>query len=100
MTKYKLSNKAVSDLNDIWEYTNEKWSVNQAEKYYTQLIHTFREIAKYPNIGKEYSGIVKAVMGFRIGRHIIFYQKLNEEEILIVRVLHEQMDLKNRVLGK
>ena len=100
MTKYKLSNKAVSDLNDIWEYTNEKWSVNQAEKYYTQLIHTFREIAKHPNIGKEYSGIVQAVLGFRIGRHIIFCQKLDEEEVLIVRVLHEQMDLKNRTLEK
>ncbi len=30
MAKYELTNKAVADLNEIWEYTLENWSENQA----------------------------------------------------------------------
>lgn len=28
MAKYELTNKAVVDLNEIWEYTIENWSEN------------------------------------------------------------------------
>ena len=38
MAEYKLTNKAVEDLNDIWEYTIEKWSEEQADKYYNLLL--------------------------------------------------------------
>lgn len=40
MAKYKLTNKAVSDLADIWDYTIGTWSEYQAEKYYRQIIDT------------------------------------------------------------
>jgi len=44
MAKYELTNKAVADLNGIWEYTFENWSENQADRYYDyqalQLIST------------------------------------------------------------
>lgn len=31
MGKYKLTNKAVNDLTEIWNYTCYKWSENQAD---------------------------------------------------------------------
>lgn len=31
MAKYKLTNKAVEDLNGIWDYTAYKWSEAQAK---------------------------------------------------------------------
>jgi len=37
MGKYKLSNKAVDDLTQIWNYTFNKWSEKQADKYYNML---------------------------------------------------------------
>ena len=33
MAKYSLTNKAVEDLTNIWDYTFEKWNENQADKY-------------------------------------------------------------------
>ena len=33
MAKYHLTNKAVDDLSEIWDYTYEVWSENQADKY-------------------------------------------------------------------
>lgn len=38
MFNYKLTNKAVEDLEKIWDYTFEKWSEQQADKYYALLI--------------------------------------------------------------
>ena len=34
MANYNLTNKAVEDLEKIWDYTFQKWSEQQADKYY------------------------------------------------------------------
>jgi toxin ParE1/3/4 len=97
MAEYVLTNKAVDDLSGIWDYTYEAWSEKQADKYYELLIKTCTEIAEKPGIGRSYRAISKEIFGYRIGKHIIFYRELNSEEVEIIRVLHGQMDLKDRV---
>ena len=100
MTRYRLTNKAVDDLAHIWNYTTKKWSESQADKYYQMLVDDFSEIAKNPNLGKTYSGVIKNLLGLRTGRHIIFYRETENDEIEITRILHEQMDLKRRTIEK
>ncbi len=97
MAKYFLTNKAVEDLSKIWNYTSEVWSENQAVKYYELLIETCQEISKNPNIGKKYEEISSQILGFKISKHIIFYREIKSKEIEILRILHERMDLKNRI---
>ncbi len=36
--KYRISEAAYEDLNDIWFYTFQKWSEKQASKYFEDLI--------------------------------------------------------------
>ncbi len=100
MAKYKLTNKAVDDLTQIWNYTIDRWSENQADKYYQMLLDNFNEAANNPDLGKNYSGVIENLFGIRVGRHIIFYRKIEENEIEITRILHEQMDLKSRIKEK
>lgn len=38
MAKYILTNKAVEDLSEIWDYTFEVWSEAQADQYYYILL--------------------------------------------------------------
>ncbi|MCO5231865.1 MAG: type II toxin-antitoxin system RelE/ParE family toxin [Chitinophagales bacterium] len=97
MVKYKLTNEAVEDLTKIWDYTFDKWSEKQADKYYEMLLENCRRIADDPNIGKKYDGIRDELFGLKVNRHIIFYRKLNERPIEITRILHERMDLKIRL---
>ena len=96
MAKFKLTNKAVDDLSQIWNYTFDKWAENQADKYYRMLLENCQEVACNPDLGKNYSGVVENILGFKAGRHIIFYRRIEDNEIEITRILHEQMDLKNR----
>ena len=97
MAKYELTNKAVQDLNKIWNYTFEKWSEYQADKYYEMLLSSCQDIANNPELGKNYTGISSELYGVKVNRHIIFYRKAIDTPIEITRILHEQMDLKNRV---
>lgn len=100
MAHYRLSNKAVADLSRIWNYTFDKWSETQADKYYKMLLEHCTELALNPELGKNYFIIFDQLMGFRAGRHIIFYRKIKEDEIEVIRILHEQMDLKQRLSDK
>lgn len=97
MANYKLTNKAVEDLNTIWDYTFEEWSEQQADIYYNLLLKSCEDIANNPDLGKNYIGVRKELLGYKINRHIIFYRKLHEKPIEITRILHERMDLTNRL---
>jgi len=57
MAKYELTNKAVEDLTGIWEYTIEKWSEQQADKYFNLLMDSCQVIANNPELGKNYDVI-------------------------------------------
>jgi toxin ParE1/3/4 len=97
MGKYRLTNKAVEDLTGIWDYTFDNWSEKQADKYYDFLLENCQDIANNPDLGKNYDGITSNLFGLKASRHIIFYRKLINKPIEITRILHERMDLKNRI---
>ena len=97
MAKVALRQRAIDDLNNIWLYTFEEWSEKQADKYYATLEFTCMQIGENPQLGREYKEISHNLLGLRTGKHIIFYQVISKDEIEIIRILHEQMDLKNRL---
>jgi len=97
MAEFKLTNKAVEDLSEIWEYTFEVWSEKQADKYFDALISNCQEIAENPDLGKNYEGISKQLLGLKTNRHIIFYRTLDQDYVEITRILHERMDLKKKI---
>lgn len=97
MANYSLTNKAVSDLSAIWEYRIDAWSEKQADKYYLMLLDTCKALAERKIKGKSYPEISAEILGYRSGEHILFFRILSEKRIEIVRILHTQMDLKNRI---
>lgn len=97
MASFKLTNKAVEDLNKIWIYTFENWSELRADKYYHTLLNSCKEIASNPGKGKKYPGILEGLFGYKTNSHIIFYRDLSNGLIEITRILHERMDLKGRI---
>lgn len=97
MVKYELTHKAVDDLSQIYNYTAEQWSEAQADKYFTLLIEGCQKIANNPELGKNYMGVVQDLFGLSIGKHIIFYRKLQDRPVEITRILHEKMDWRSRL---
>ncbi|MCB0495854.1 MAG: type II toxin-antitoxin system RelE/ParE family toxin [Cyclobacteriaceae bacterium] len=97
MAEVILRQEAINDLNNIWDYTFIKWSENQADKYYATIKFACKEIGENPDLGKEYTRISRNLLGLKSGKHIIFYQLISENKIEVIRILHERMDLKNRL---
>ena len=97
MAKLILRQEAINDLSDIWEYTVIKWSENQADKYYNSIKYACAEIAKNPDIGNTYESISRNLLGFKTGKHIIFYHVVSEDKVEVIRILHGMMDLKSKM---
>jgi toxin ParE1/3/4 len=97
MAKFSFTNRALDDLIEIWDYTVEQWSENQAQTYYNLIMASCLDLANNPQLGKSYNIISQNLLGYKCGEHIIFYQEIIKNEIEIARVLHGMMDLKNKI---
>ena len=93
---YVISKKAVSDLEAIWLYTVDKWSVVQADRYYALIIDEIDYICKNINSGKSMEHIRKGYRATKVKSHLIFYRVV-KGAVEIIRILHERMDIENRL---
>jgi len=89
--------KAESDLIRIWVYTCEEWGVDQADKYLDQLEAGMQQLINHPSLGANYAYVLSGYRRLQVEHHAVFYQVL-ESEVLIVRVLHEDVDAPDRLL--
>lgn len=95
--KYRISKQAINDLNDIWVYTFNKWSKEQADRYYDLIIGEIEFIADNYLIGKSAEQTRKNYRLTKIKSHLIFYRKAENEIVEVVRILHQRMDIKKRL---
>jgi toxin ParE1/3/4 len=91
--KYRISEKAVDDLERIWLYTYENWSFEQADRYYQLIIDEIDFIAANKLSGKSMDHIKKGYRVSIVKSHLIFYKIQNDGIIEIIRVLHQMMDV-------
>ena len=97
ISKYKISEQAIEDLNDIWIYTFHKWSKKQADRYYDLIIAEIEFIADNFMVGKSAEQTRKNYRYIKVKSHLIFYRKVENEIVEIVRILHQRMDIKKRL---
>ena len=83
---YRLTPCAEDDLEDIWRYTAETWSIVQADQYLDELVATFENIVAMPMIARERQEIVPPVRTYIHGAHVIVY-RIEEDYIAIIRIL-------------
>jgi toxin ParE1/3/4 len=96
--KYKISRKAGSDIENIWLYTSEKWSPEQADRYFNLIMDEIDYLTEEPKSGINYSSMRKGYFRTRVKSHFIFYKvNLEKEEIEIIRILHQRMDIEARL---
>jgi len=96
--RVKISRLAASDIEEIWVYSVENWSLEQADRYYNLVMDEIEYIASHPASGKDYGEFRKGYRRERVGSHFIFY-KLNvkRNEVEIIRILHQRMDIDARL---
>jgi len=95
---YKISKKALEDIENIWLYTFENWSQEQADRYINLIFDEIEYLSLNPSVGKDFNHVRKNYRYSKVKSHLIFFKKIQEDtDIEIIRVLHERMDIENRL---
>ncbi len=97
MLELNVTPKAESDLIGIWVYTCEEWGVDQADNYLDRLETGMIRLIDHPSLGANYDHVFSGYRRLQVEHHAVFYQ-LNKSKVLVVRVLHEDMDAPERLL--
>ena len=81
MRKYKISKKAVEDLEEIWIYTYDNWSEKQADRYYNLIINEIEFITENFMSGKSMDHVRKGYRASKVKSHLVFYRKSTDNQI-------------------
>jgi toxin ParE1/3/4 len=91
MFEVRITPLVLKDLEDIWFYTFNEWSLDQANLYQDLLDRGISKIAENPFQGKSLDNLKLGYYKFNVQHHSIFYY-IEESSVVIVRILHEMMD--------
>ncbi|MBN8943662.1 MAG: type II toxin-antitoxin system RelE/ParE family toxin [Rhizobiales bacterium] len=84
--------RAALDIEEIFDYTADRWSVDQAELYVLQIKKAVETLATDPLRGRPCDDVRPGHRRYPVGTHTIFYRLIGSS-LTIVRVLHQQMDI-------
>jgi toxin ParE1/3/4 len=90
MAGFFLSGKAKADVKEIGRYTQQRWGVEQRNRYLGELDACFQKIGANPTLGNSAEAIREGYRRIRASSHVVFFRKAGNE-VEIVRVLHERM---------
>jgi toxin ParE1/3/4 len=91
MRTLRLRRQAKADLQDIWLYGAERWSVTQADLYLRRLERTFELLCAYPEIARLHDEFTPSARVYPVLSHVLIF--LVEDDVLdLVRVAHARSD--------
>jgi len=92
-----ITPKAESDPTDIWLYTCDQWGPDQADHYLDQLAIGMKQLITHPLLGVDYTHVLSGYRRLQVEHHSVYY-RVSASEVLVVRVLHEEMDAPKRLV--
>jgi toxin ParE1/3/4 len=96
MSRYIVSPKAEQDLSEIWDYTANRWGVDQAEAYIRLIQLAIETVAEDPRKGRRCDEVRAGYRKYPAGSHMVMYRDA-DTGIDVVRVLHGRMDFERHV---
>lgn len=92
---WRLRPLAEADLESIWVYSLERWSLEQADSYFRTLMDAIKGLASGTKVGRPVD-VRQGTLRYAVGSHVIYYSQ-DEGGIVVVRVLHRRMDVSRHV---
>ena len=97
MSEYIINEKALDDINKIWIYTAENWSIEQADRYYDLIFDEIDYIVAHFEMARDFGNVRKNYRCSKVKSHLVFFKKTKSNEIEVIRVLNEKMDIENQL---
>lgn len=87
----RLTQDADEDLELLIDFSIKKFGLNQTEKYKQGLFARFESILDGVAYSTDYSFVREGLKRVNYESHAIYYEWIGEDEILIMRILHQRM---------
>jgi toxin ParE1/3/4 len=97
MKGFVLSPAAKADLDGIWHYTFERWNIEQAERYVRDIVNACQALADERKAGRAVPEIRKGYYKLAVRSHFVFYRLTATGFVDVVRILHQRMDIPERL---
>jgi toxin ParE1/3/4 len=94
--RLELSCRAQVDLDDIRDFSVERFGPERAIAYLDAVEQAFRRIVDFPAIGAPQLSLSPATRSLVCQRHRIYYVP-GDDTVLIVRILHQAMDVEGQL---
>lgn len=91
----RLTPLADADMEGIWNFSADQWSIDQADAYSRELFAAFDELATGRRRGRP-AEIRPNYMKFSVGSHVVFFRHL-QSGIEVIRILHQSMDIRRHL---
>lgn len=88
---YQLTPLAEADLEEIWVYTLNEWSLEQANSYINNVIDAFEGLRDGSKRGRT-TDIRSGYLKYAVGSHVIYFWE-DANSLIVVRILHGRMDV-------
>ena len=87
MTEYRLSDRAASQLDEIFDYGFANLGPAQARRYLESFRQCFSRLADNPHMGRLSDTIRAGLRRHEHGSHVVIYKE-QPNHVLIVAVVH------------
>ena len=87
----------IYDLEKIWLFTLNKWSKEQADRYHNLIIDEIEYIVDNFELSRRIDYIRPGYRMTKVKSHLIFFRMPEGNVLEIIRILHQSMDIENRL---
>jgi toxin ParE1/3/4 len=96
MIRCILSPAAQADIDGIWDYTADTWSIEQADRYVALIRRAYETISPDGHEGRPMPEVRKGYRKLAVGSHLIVF-RLVDGYVDVIRILHQRMDISARL---
>jgi toxin ParE1/3/4 len=92
VASYRLAPAASRDFEHILHQGLEQFGIEQARRYRTGLSDAFSYLSAFPRAARLRDEIEPPVRVHRFGSHVILYDIVDDDSIVILRIRHGRED--------
>lgn len=96
--RHKVHPRALASIKAIWRHTARQWGEEQADAYVRGLYEEINAIAEKRALWRQVPDEhAPGVYCIRHAHHFVFFRELSGGQLGVIAVLHERMDIPNRL---
>lgn len=89
MKAVSFSPAAAADIDDIWDYTADRWGADQADNYTDVIRDACHALAKGTKQGRP--SVLPGFQKYLCGSHVVYFLDY-ADHLNVIRILHQRQD--------